>query len=86
MFVYIKRELIVVLIACADTSWLLCNVTWAVGDLSHLPRWLLAAKLFFFIGLALVLCAFCASDLRNKLSVLILSRLRIMKYLGKLRT
>ncbi len=80
MFFFIKHELTLILVACADASWLLCNITWAIGDLSHLPSSLMAAKIIFFIGLALCLCAFYTTDSRKTLSTLILGRLRIMKF------
>ena len=80
MFVFIKRQRVVVLIACADTSWLLLNVLWAVGDLSKVPRALVAAKTLFLVGGLFCLLAFYVSDSSKRLQLLILSRLRILKF------
>lgn len=80
MFFCIKRERVVVLIACADTSWLLFNVLWAVGDLSEIARATLAAKALFLVGGVFCLCAFLVSKARERLHVLVLSRMRILKF------
>jgi hypothetical protein len=80
MFAYIKREKVIVLIACADTSWLILNVLWAIGDLSKVAQALLAAKILFFVGGAFCALAFCATEARKRIQVLILSRLRILKF------
>lgn len=83
MFRFIKREPLIIMVACADTSWLFCNISWAVGDMDHLKPVLNFAKVIFAVGLGFVLAAFIISDWRQKLSVLILSRLRNMKYFEK---
>lgn len=80
MFRFIKRERVIVLIACADTSWLLLNILWAIGDLSKIHEALLAAKALFLVGSLLCFVAFCASDSSKRLQILILSRLRILKF------
>lgn len=80
MFAYIKREPVIIIIALADTSWLVCNISWAIGDLSKIHSALILAKAIFFTGLGLCLLAFLVSGARIQLSELILSRLRIMKY------
>jgi hypothetical protein len=80
MFCFIKRERVVVLIACADTSWLLLNILWAVGDLSKVPQALLAAKWLFLVAGIFCLVAFLATEAQRRLQVLILSRLRILKF------
>jgi hypothetical protein len=82
MFFYIARNKALILVACADSSWLACNILWAVGDLSHVPRALLAAKVMFFVGLLLCAAAYQASEPGQRLSALVLSRLRVMKYFG----
>jgi len=83
MFFFIKRELALILVACADASWLVCNVTWAIGDLSHIAEAFVAAKAAFFVGLALCGCALLATDARKRLSALILSRIRIVRHFEK---
>ncbi len=80
MFRYIKRERVIVLIACADTSWLVLNILWAIGDLSKVHSALLAAKALFFVGGLFCFLAFCATETSRRLHVLILSRLRILKF------
>jgi len=80
MFKFIKRERTIVLVACADTSWLLLNVLWAIGDLNKIPVALYSAKALFPVGGILCLAAFCTTEASRKLQVLILSRLRILKY------
>ena len=80
MFVFIKRERVVVLIACADTCWLLLNVLWAVGDLSQIQQAIVAAKILFVVGGLLCFCAFWSADAHKRLHVLILSRMRILKF------
>jgi hypothetical protein len=82
MFFYIERNKALILVACADSCWLACNVLWAVGDLSHVAKALLAAKVLFFVGLGLCAAAYQASEPARRLSALVLSRLRIMKYFG----
>src|SRR5262245_61193087 len=82
MFFYIERKKALILVACADSCWLACNILWAVGDLSHVARALIAAKLMFFVGLAFCAGAYQASDPGKRLSALVLSRLRVMKYFG----
>lgn len=80
MFRFIRHEKVIILIACADTSWLCLNVLWAVGDLSKVHPALVAAKALFLVGGVFCLLAFCATEARKRLHVLILSRLRILKF------
>lgn len=80
MFRFIRRERVIVLIACADTSWLFLNVLWAIGDLSKVHPALVAAKALFFVGGGFCCAAFCATEARKRLHLLILSRLRILKF------
>jgi hypothetical protein len=80
MFRYIKRERVLVLIACADTSWLLLNILWAVGDLSKIHHALVAAKMLFVVGAMFCFLAFCATESSKRIHLLILSRLRILKF------
>jgi hypothetical protein len=80
MFFFIKRERVIVLIACADTSWLVLNILWAMGDLSHLKPALAWAKILFGVGFGFCVLAFAVSGQAEKLSVLVLSRLRIIKH------
>jgi len=80
MFQYIKRERVLVLIACADTSWLLLNILWAIGDLSKIHGALLAAKTLFLVGGLFCFMAFCATESSKRIHLLILSRLRILKF------
>ena len=80
MFRFIKKERVIVLVACADTSWLLLNVLWAVGDLSQVQQALIAAKILFLVGGLFCLCAFWSSESSKRLHVLILSRMRILKF------
>jgi hypothetical protein len=80
MFFYVKHERVIVLIACADTSWLVLNILWAAGDLSHVKPALIGAKILFWIGILFCAIAFGVSEHGKKLSVLVLSRLRILKY------
>src|SRR5690242_2743645 len=72
MFFYIERNTALILVACADSSWLACNVLWAIGDLSHVARALLLAKLMFVIGLGFCAAAYQASDPAKRLSALVL--------------
>jgi hypothetical protein len=80
MFFFIKREIVLVLVACADLSWLVCNITWAAGDLSHVPGALFSAKVVFFVGLALCGGALFAADSDRRWSSLILRRIRIIRF------
>lgn len=80
MFRFIKRERVIVLVACADTSWLLLNVLWAVGDMSKIQQAILAAKILFLVGGFLCFIAFWASESHKRLHVLVLSRMRILKF------
>jgi hypothetical protein len=80
MFRFIKHERVLVLIACADTSWLFLNILWAIGDLSKIQPALTAAKALFLVGGLFCLLAFCATESRKRLHFLILSRLRILKF------
>jgi hypothetical protein len=80
MFRFIKKERVIILIACADTSWLLLNVLWAVGDLSKVHNALVVAKALFLVGGLFCILAFCASESTKRLQLLILSRLRILKF------
>jgi hypothetical protein len=77
MFLFINRQRAVVFVTCADTSWLLCNVSWAVGDLAHVPAAIRIAKALFLVGLFFCACAFHSADKRGFLS-LVLSRMRII--------
>lgn len=86
MFRFIKRERVIILIACADTSWLLLNILWAIGDLSKVHEALVAAKALFLVGGFLCFLAFCASESTKRLNLLILSRLRILKFFQKTGT
>jgi hypothetical protein len=85
MFRYIKKERVIVLVACADTSWLVLNILWAIGDLSKIHAALLLAKAFFLVGGIFCVVAFCASEASKRLHVLILSRLRILKFFERTR-
>ena len=80
MFRYIKRERVVVLVACADFSWLVLNVLWAVGDMSKIEPALTAAKWLFLLGGLLCFAAFFCSDAHKRYQALALSRVRILKY------
>ncbi|HEY4489901.1 MAG TPA: hypothetical protein VJC12_01435 [Candidatus Paceibacterota bacterium] len=80
MFFYIKREKALVLIALADSSWLACNITWALGDLSQIQTAVSAAKVLFLLGIMFFLGAFYVAEARKRISNLVLSRLRIMKF------
>ena len=83
MFRFIKRERVIVLIACADTSWLLLNILWAIGDLSKVHHALLVAKSLFLVGGLFCFWAYCATESSRRLHVLVLSRLRILKFFQK---
>jgi hypothetical protein len=85
MFWFIKKERVIILVACADTCWLILNVLWAVGDLSKIPQALLTAKIFFAIGSLFCFIAFFASEVHERLYFLILSRLRILKFFQRAR-
>jgi hypothetical protein len=85
MFWFIKKERVIVLVACADTCWLILNILWAVGDLSKIPQALLTAKIFFVIGGIFCFAAFCVSEARERLHFLVLSRLRILKFFQRTR-
>lgn len=80
MFRFIKRERVIVLIACADTSWLMLNILWAIGDLSKVHPALLIAKSLFLVGGLFCFWAYCATESNRRLHLLILSRLRILKF------
>ena len=80
MFFFIRKDKVVILVACADMCWLLFNVLWAVGDLEKIPKAVYAAKLLFLAGGLFCIAAFSVADARKRLQTLILSRLRIMKY------
>ena len=80
MFFYVKRQRTIVLIACADTSWLILNILWAIGDLSHVKEATQIAKVLFGVGILFCVIAFASSDPGKKMSVLVLRRLRILKY------
>lgn len=80
MFRFIKCEKVIVLIACADTTWLLLNVLWAVGDLSEIQTSIIAAKSLFLVGTLFCVLAFFAAEARKRIHLLILSRLRILKF------
>jgi len=85
MFRFIKKERVLVLVACADTSWLILNILWAIGDLSKIPQALGGAKIFFAIGVIFCFIAFCFSEAGERLQFLILSRLRILKFFQRTR-
>jgi hypothetical protein len=85
MFRFIKKERVIVLVACADTSWLILNILWAIGDLSKIQQALFAAKILFLIGGIFCFIAFCASEASKRLHVLVLSRLRILKFFERTR-
>lgn len=57
MIFYIENNLTVVLVASADSCWLLTNILWCIGDLSHIKPALAAAKVVF--GISLLIC--CAA-------------------------
>ena len=80
MFRFIKKERVIILIACADTSWLTLNILWAIDDLSKVHPALVAAKGLFLVGGLFCVLAFCASDSAKGLNALVLSRLRILKF------
>lgn len=80
MFRFIKRERVIVLVACADTSWLLLNVLWAMGDLSQIQQAILAAKILFLVGGLFCFVAFWTSESHKRLNLLVLSRMRILKF------
>ncbi|HUS36078.1 MAG TPA: hypothetical protein VM680_12075 [Verrucomicrobiae bacterium] len=80
MFRFIKRERVIVLVACADTSWLLLNVLWALGDLSKVHQAIIGAKILFLLGGLFCFGAFWASESHKRLHVLVLSRMRILKF------
>ena len=89
MFFFIARQLPVVLIACADFSWLLTNILWAIGDLSHVKPALGAAKVLFWVGLAICGAAAASAGWERAIhwdksqltpgSALVLARLRILQ-------
>lgn len=83
MFACIKREAVVVLVACADVSWLLFNICWAVGDLSGTATALTMAKVLFWIGVAFCAFAFLKAEAGQKFQVMVLSRMRVLKLLSK---
>lgn len=80
MFWHIKRERVVILVACADSSWLLLNVLWAVGDMSKIEPALTAAKWLFLAGGLFCFAAFISSESHKRFQALALSRVRILKY------
>jgi hypothetical protein len=80
MFRFIKKERVLVLVACADTSWLILNILWAIGDFTKIPQATIAAKIFFAVGCAFCFVAFFVSEAGERLQFLILSRLRILKF------
>ena len=80
MFRYIKRDRVVILVACADFSWLVLNVLWAVGDMSKIDPAITAAKWLFLLGGILCFAAFLVSDSHKRVHTLALSRLRVLKY------
>jgi hypothetical protein len=85
MFRFIKKERVLVLVACADTSWLILNILWAIGDFTRIPQATISAKIFFAIGCAFCFVAFCVSEAGERLQFLILSRLRILKFFQRTR-
>lgn len=82
MFVYIRHERTVVLITCADVSWLMSNTLWAIGDLEKSTRFLTTAKFSFLIGLGFCVAAFAASGKHRSLGI-VLGRMRIIRYFLK---
>ena len=82
MFVCIKHERTVVLITCADVSWLLSNTLWAIGDLEKSTRFLTVAKFSFLIGLGFCVAAFTSSGKHRSLGI-VLGRMRIIRYFLK---
>ena len=82
---YVVTAVVIILVACADTCWLILNILWAVGDLSKIPQALLTAKIFFAIGGLFCFIAFCLSEAGERLQFLILSRLRILKFFQRTR-
>ena len=80
MFPYIKRNRVVILVACADFCWLVLNVLWAVGDMSKIEPALTAAKWLFLLGGLFCFAAFVLSDSHKRVHTLALSRLRVLKY------
>lgn len=85
MFRFIKKERVIVLIACADTSWLILNILWAIGDLSKVHEALVVAKILFAIAGLFCLIAFGLSEAGERLHILVLSRLRILKFFERTR-
>ena len=80
MFWFIKRDRVVVLVACADFCWLVLNVLWAVGDISKIDPAITAAKWLFLLGGLFCFAAFFCSDSHRRVHTLALSRLRVLKY------
>lgn len=80
MFFWIRKEITVILVACADVSWLLFNICWAIGDLDKVPRFLTLAKTFFLLGIGMCTIAFGTAPVGQRLSTLVLSRIRILNF------
>lgn len=83
MWRFIKDDTTVKMVNAADGSWLLCNCAWATGDLDHSKTALLIAKLLFAFGFTCCVLAFAFAPHGRRLSVLILSRIRILKFFVK---
>lgn len=83
-----ERKPITMLVCGADSSWLLFNILWSFGDLAQtklhitdLDWSIVAAKCFFFIGIALYGLAFIEN--RGKIFDLVLRRLRLLRLLSR---
>ena len=57
VFRYTRRTLSQVAVVAAMNSWLLMNICWMVGDLDRDPRALIAARVLFGLGIALLIIA-----------------------------
>jgi hypothetical protein len=89
MFFFIAHQLPVILVACADFSWLLTNILWAVGDLSEVKPAIGAARVLFWVGLVICGAAAAAAAWQRALNwdksrltpgaSLVLARLRILQ-------
>ena len=66
-------------ITAAMNCWVLMNSLWMVDDFKKIPALLITAKIFFVLGLFLLLLAFLKSDWRKEAWQTVMSRFRRLR-------
>lgn len=85
IFFYVEKRVVPILIACADSSWLVMNILWAVGDLPDpdIVWCLTLSKIFFGLAVLFFVIAFFKSEAKTRTVNLLLRRLRLLRWFQK---